>query len=271
MQAQIKQDSTAVSRAIWSAGSYADVGARLQIVGETACEFAALEAQEDVLDVAAGNGNFSLAAARRFARVTSTDLVPSLVEKTRIRSLANEMNIDCHVANAEALPFEDYTFDLVASVFGVMFVGDHQNAASELARVCRTDGRIIIAAWTPDSFVGRLFAILSQFKEKSSTPSPLQWGTTEYLEKLFPTSQALRTQTETYHFHYATAATWVDYFTKAYGPLNKTVENLAAADAERLKHAILDLATEMNRGRQSLVVPSKYLLAEISFNKVSST
>src|SRR5689334_17477944 len=143
-------------QAMWASGDFAVIGTTLQIVGELLCEAVDLRSGERVLDVAAGNGNASLAAARRFAQVTSTDYVPALLERGRIRAEADGVEIAFETADAEALPYADGSFDVVLSSFGVMFAPDHRRAARELVRVCRPGGRIGLASWTPNGFIGRL-------------------------------------------------------------------------------------------------------------------
>ncbi|MBS1133692.1 MAG: SAM-dependent methyltransferase, partial [Burkholderiaceae bacterium] len=150
-------------RAAWSSGDYAVVGTTLQIVGEELCETLDLRAGESVLDVAAGNGATSLAAARRWCDVTSTDYVPALLERARERAEAERLAIDFREADAEALPFEDRSFDVVLSTFGVMFTPDQDQAAAELVRVCRHGGKIGLANWTPDGFIGQLFKTIGQY------------------------------------------------------------------------------------------------------------
>src|SRR5262249_34088805 len=147
----------------WSAGNYAVVGTTLQIVGERLCEAVDLRAGSRVLDVAAGNGNASLAAARRFAEVTSTDYVAALLEAGRRRAEAERLSIRVEEAAAEKLPFADGAFDVVLSTFGVMFTPDQPKAASELVRVCRSGGRIGLANWTPEGFVGQLFRVIGKY------------------------------------------------------------------------------------------------------------
>src|SRR4051794_33240997 len=144
-------------QAAWSTGNYAVVGTTLQIVGETLCEALDLRAGSRVLDVAAGNGNATLAAARRFADVVSTDYVPSLLESGRKRADADGLRVQFREADAENLPFEDASFDVVLSTFGVMFTPDQEKAAGELLRVCKPGGKIGLANWTPEGFIGQLF------------------------------------------------------------------------------------------------------------------
>ena len=138
----------------WSSGDYAVVGTTLQIVGESLCEALDLRAGERVLDVAAGNGNATLAAARRWCDVVSTDYVPTLLERGRARASAEGLPVQFEQADAENLPYTDHSFDVVMSTFGVMFTPDQDKAAAEMARACKPGGRIGLANWTPTSFVG---------------------------------------------------------------------------------------------------------------------
>ena len=147
-------------RVAWSSGDYAVVGTTLQIVGEELAEALDLRSGQRVLDVAAGNGNATLAAARRGCHVTSTDYVPALLERAGERAAADRLSIDFREADAENLPFEGGAFDAVMSTFGVMFTPDQDRAASELMRVCRGGGKIGLANWTPDGFIGQLFKIV---------------------------------------------------------------------------------------------------------------
>src|SRR5215216_6802386 len=149
-------------QAAWSSGDYAVVGTTLQIVGEELCEALDIRSGQSVLDVAAGNGNATLAAARRWADVTSTDYVPALLERARERAAAERLPVTFQQADAEDLPFADRSFDVVLSVFGVMFTPNQERAAQELLRVCRPGGKIGLANWTPDGFIGHLFRMIGK-------------------------------------------------------------------------------------------------------------
>src|SRR6185369_10596934 len=173
----------------WGSGDYAVVGTTLQIVGETLCEAVDLRSNQRVLDVAAGNGNATLAAARRFAAVVSTDYVGSLLERGKERAKADRLTVTFQEADAEALPFGDATFDVVLSTFGVMFTPNQALAASELLRVCRPGGKIGLANWTPDSFVGQLFKTIGKYVPPAAgVQPPSRWGTTSRLDELFAAS-----------------------------------------------------------------------------------
>ena len=171
----------------WSAGDYGIVGTTLQIVGESLCEAADLRSGSRVLDVAAGNGNASLAAARRFCEVVSTDYVPALLELGRRRAEGDRLGMQFREADAEHLPFADAEFDAVLSTFGVMFTPDQDQAAREMLRVCRRGGKIGLANWTPDSFIGQLFRVLGKhLPPPAGVKSPSLWGTEARLRELFP-------------------------------------------------------------------------------------
>src|SRR6202035_2566614 len=170
----------------WASGDYAVVGTTLQIVGERLAEACDLLTDEQVLDVAAGNGNATLAAARRGCKVTSTDYVAGLLDRGAERARAEHLDVTFRVADAEALPFDAGSFDVVLSTFGVMFSPDHAQAASELARVCRPGGRIGLANWTPEGFIGQLFKTLGRrLPPPAGVKSPALWGTPLRITEMF--------------------------------------------------------------------------------------
>jgi len=249
-------------QATWASGDYATIGTTLQIVGETLAEAADVRAGQAVLDVAAGNGNASLAAARRHAVVTSTDYVPALLDKGRARARAEDLTMEFRVADAEALPFGDAAFDVVLSTFGVMFTPDHRRAASEMLRVLRPGGRIALANWTPGGFIGRLFKVIgAHVSPPAGVQPPSLWGTEPHIVELFG-AQATQIRCERRHFsfRYRSAAHWVQVFRDLYGPTHKAFGALDAAGAQRLERDITDLLGELNvAGPHSLVVPSEYL------------
>ena len=247
-------------RAAWASGDYAVVGTTLQIVGETLCEAVDLRAGERVLDVAGGNGNASLAAARRFAAVTCTDYVPELLERARVRAEAERLAVEVRVADAEALPFDDAAFDVVLSSFGVMFTPNQDTAAAELARVCRPGGRVGLANWTPDGFVGHLFKLIgSVVPPPPGVRPPALWGTRERLHTLFPGADIEATP-RVFTFRYRSAAHWMEVFRTYYGPVHKAFLALDPAAQATLERAMLDLLARFDRGGGAgLVVPSEYL------------
>ena len=249
-------------QAAWSTGNYAVVGTTLQIVGENLCEALDLRAGSRVLDVAAGNGNATLAAARRWCDVTSTDYVASLLESGRARAQAEGHTIVFQEADAENLPFPDASFDVVMSTFGVMFTPNQDKAASEMARVCKPGGRIGLANWTPESFIGQLFKTIGKYIPPApGVKSPGLWGTKARLEELFgKTAKEIHTTSRQFTFRYASPAHWIEVFRTYYGPMNKT---FGALDAEKQAAFTRDLLALMESGDRSgdgtLVLPSEYL------------
>jgi ubiquinone/menaquinone biosynthesis C-methylase UbiE len=247
-------------QATWAAGDYSIIGTTLQIVGERLCEAVDLRSGERVLDVAAGNGNATLAAGRRFGEVTSTDYVAALLERARERADAERLCITFQEADAEALPFADGSFDVVLSTFGVMFTPNQEKAAGELARVCRRGGRIGLANWTPEGFIGQLFRIIGRHvPPPAGIKSPALWGAQERLEELFP-GHTVRATSQIYNFRYRSAAHWLEIFETYYGPTNRAFAALDAGRQTALRADLDDLLRRMNRGgRESLIVPSEYL------------
>jgi ubiquinone/menaquinone biosynthesis C-methylase UbiE len=248
-------------QATWAAGDFGQIGVRLQIVGESLCEAVDLLAGERVLDVAAGNGNASLAAARRFAEVTSTDYVPELLEQGRRRAYADGLAIAFQVADAEKLPFPDASFDVALSTFGVMFAPDQERAAAELMRVVRPGGRIGLASWTPEGFLGALFDTMSRFvPPPAGLASPMAWGSETCLRELFPDAADIRSTHKTYAFRYRSAEHWVDFFRAWYGPTHKAFAALDEAGRRQLHTALVGLLSGQNtHGADTLVIPAAYL------------
>lgn len=249
-------------QAAWSTGNYAVVGTTLQIVGEQLCEALDPRAGWRVLDVAAGNGNATLAAARRGGVVTSTDYVATLLEAGRARALAEGHDITFQEADAEKLPFADASFDAVLSTFGVMFTPDQEQAAKEMLRVCRPGGRIGLANWTPDSFIGLLFKTIGKYVPPAAgLKSPALWGTQARLQELFGAgARALQVHSREFVFRYNSPEHWIEVFRTYYGPTNKTFAALDATGQAALHQDLLALMAARNRsGDATLVLPSEYL------------
>jgi SAM-dependent methyltransferase len=249
-------------QATWASGDFAVIGVTLQIVGESLAESANIRAGERVLDVAAGNGNATLAAARRFAKVTSTDYVPALLDKGRIRALAEGLDVDFKVADAEALPFPDETFDVVLSTFGAMFTPEHARPAKEMLRVVRPGGRIGLANWTPEGFIGQLFKVIGAYlPPPAGLKSPALWGTEPHMVELFGNEAAdIRTERRMFNFRYLSAAHWIDVFRNFYGPTHKAFAALEPMLQRKLERDIHTLLDQLNvGGAHSLVVPGEYL------------
>lgn len=250
----------------WSSGDYARVGSTLQIVGESLCEALDLRAGQRVLDVAAGNGNATLAAARRWCEVTSTDFVPALLMRGKARAEANGFSVDFKEADVETLPFADGGFDVVLSTFGVMFTPDQDRAAAEMRRVCRPGGKIGLANWTPRGFVGQMLKLIGKYlPPPAGIRSPLQWGTRERLEELFA-SQAISIQTEprNFMFRYRSAAHFIDVFSTYYGPMVKAMTALGDGERKNLAADLTTLIEQLNvAGDSGMVLPGEYLEAVI--------
>ena len=249
-------------RATWASGDYGTIGTTLQIVGESLCEAVDLRAGAKVLDVAAGNGNSSLAAARRWADVTSTDYVPGLLEQGRRRAEADRLPMTFQEADVEALPFADRAFDVVLSSFGVMFTPYHARAAGEMLRVTRANGRIGLANWTPRGFIGQMFGVMGRHvpPPQGLTP-PALWGTVDYLEQLFRSQASdIRTTSREFVFRYRSAEHFIEVFRTWYGPVHKAFASLSAEAQVKLECDLVTLIESFNRsGDSTLIVPSEYL------------
>jgi len=248
-------------QATWASGDYAVIGTTLQIVGEQLCEAVDVCAGERVLDVAAGNGNATLAAARRFAQVTSTDYVPALLDVGRRRAEAEGLAVTFEVADAEALPYPDASFDVVLSTFGVMFTAAQEQAAGELRRVCRPGGRIGLACWTPTGFLGDLFKVVGKHvPPMPGVRSPLLWGTEAHIRTLFEDATSIKPTLRQFVFRYRSAEHFVEVFRAFYGPVHKAFASLDAERQAGLDADLVSLLRHANRGGGSgLVVPAEYM------------
>jgi SAM-dependent methyltransferase len=246
----------------WGSGDYGVVGTTLQSVGESICEAMDLRPGSRVLDVAAGNGNASLAAARRWCEVVSTDYVGTLLEQGRQRAAAERLVIEFREADAEHLPFVDASFDAVLSTFGVMFAPDQERAARELLRVCRSGGRIGLANWTPSGFIGQVFSILAQYlPPPAGLVSPSRWGRTDWIHESFGADAAdIAIQIRHFRFRYRSPDHWLEVFRYFYGPIHKAFAALTPTAQGDLARDLLELAHRHNlAGDGTMVVPSEYL------------
>jgi len=246
----------------WSAGDYAVVGTTLQLVGESLCEALDLRAGARVLDIAAGNGNATLAAARRWTDVTSTDYVPALLERGRARASAEGLPVRFEQADAEKLQYADGSFDAVLSTFGVMFTPDQERAASEMARVCKPGGKIGLANWTPSGLIGEVFRLLGRYlPPPAGVKSPALWGTEERLRELFGNRiDAMAAERRNFVFRYRSAAHWLEVFRTFYGPMHKAFGALDAVKQGSLAEDLIALLEKYNRATDgTLVAPSEYL------------
>jgi ubiquinone/menaquinone biosynthesis C-methylase UbiE len=249
-------------QAAWSSGDYALIGTTLQIVGEELCEALDVRSGQKVLDVAAGNGNASLAAARRWCDVIATDYVPALLERARERAAAERLDIEFREADAEALPFPDASFDVVVSTFGVMFAPDQDRSAAEMVRVCKRGGKIGLANWTPEGFIGQLFKTIGKHvAPPPGAKSPALWGSRARLGELFERHvTSVSSAARDFVFRYRSPQHWLEVFKTYYGPVLKTFAALEPAAQAALERDLIALIDRFNRsGDSSMVVPSEYL------------
>ncbi len=251
-----KQQST------WASGDYGQIGVRLQIVGETLAEAVDLRAGERVIDVAAGNGNASLAAARRFADVTSTDYIPELLDNGKERARGEGLSIQFEAADAEDLPYPDGSFDVALSTFGVMFAPQHKKSASELLRVVRSGGRIGLANWTPEGFIGDLFRLIGCYvPPPAGLQAPTLWGSEPHIVELFGANASdIRCERRIYNFRFESTTHWIKTFRNYYGPIHKAFGMLDADQRAQLTADLTALLEWHNvGGPNSLVAPGEYL------------
>jgi len=257
----------AKQNAAWASGDYARIGITLQIVGEALAEAMDIDPRAKVLDVAAGNGNATLAFARRFCDVTSTDYVETLLAKGRVRAEAEGLPVRFQVADAEQLPFDDASFDAVVSTFGVMFTPNQMQSAIELVRVCRPGGKIGLANWTPAGFIGQLFKTLGgHVPPPAGVKSPALWGDQTWLADTFGGSaSAMSVEPVDFAFRYRSPNDFVDIFRQYYGPTHKAFLALDAASQQKLEADILALIGRFNRATDgSMIVPSEYVQVVIT-------
>lgn len=254
--------------AAWASGDYAVIGATLQITGEMLADTMDLRPGSRVLDVAAGNGNASLAFARRWHQVVSTDYVPELLERGQARAKAEGHNVLFQEADAEALPFEDGSFNAIVSTFGVMFTPNQEKAAAEMIRVCRRGGHIGMANWTPEGFIGRLFKTLGgHVPPPAGVKSPAQWGNRDWIDQIFkPDASMIRVSKRHFQFRYKSPAHFVEVFRSLYGPVHKAFLALDTDGQKALENDILALIEEFNTATDgSMSVPGEY--AEVVIKK----
>jgi ubiquinone/menaquinone biosynthesis C-methylase UbiE len=247
-------------QAMWASGDFAVIGTTLQITGESLCEAVDVEAGSRVLDVACGNGNASLAAARRGARVTGIDYVPQLLRGAADRARAERLEIEFVEGDAERLPFEDGHFDVALSTYGIMFAPDQQQAAREIVRVVKPGGKIGLCNWTPEGFIGQLLKTVGKHvPPPAGVASPIYWGSEAHLQDLFRGTRSLRAERKQFVFRYESAAHFIDVFRRFYGPTHKAFGALDPDGQARLSADIAELSSRFNRGQSSLMVPADYL------------
>lgn len=247
-------------QAMWSSGDFAVIGTTLQLVGETLCEAVDLEAGARVLDVACGNGNATLAAARRACNVTGLDYVPELLQRAAGRARAEGLEVQLVEGDAERLPFETGLFDVGLSTFGIMFAPDQEQAARELARVVKPGGKIGLANWTPQGFIGQLLATVGRHvPPPAGVASPIAWGIDARIHELFPTARSMHIARREFVMRYLSTEHFIDTFRRFYGPTFKAFGALPDEGRARLAEDITALASRFNRRHGSFVVPCEYL------------
>ena len=247
-------------QAMWASGDFAVIGTTLQIAGESLCEAVDLQAGARVLDVACGNGNAALAAARRFCKVTGVDYVPELLQGAAQRARAERLDLELIEGDAERLPFEDAHFDAALSTYGIMFALDQEMAAREIVRVVKPGGRIGLANWTPEGFIGHLLKTVGKHvPPPAGVASPVFWGTEARLRELFRGTQSIQAARKEFVFRYRSAAHFVDVFRRFYGPTYKAFNALDSQGQARLAADIEELSSRFNRRSTSFVVPGEYL------------
>lgn len=265
MDAELRAGLRERAKATWSSGDFAAVGTMIQVVGETLCESIGLRAGQEVLDVATGSGNTALAAARRFTKVTGVDFVPALLERARVRAIAEGMRVEFLEGDAEELPVPDASFDVVLSTFGVMFAPDHARAAGELLRVLRPGGRIGLSSWVPDGVAGDMFRTVAEHAPPPpEASSALLWGTSEHLHQLFPDTLITITR-RTVNLVMPSADFWVEFFASNFGPVLKAFEAVGEQGAAALEADLRAFLARSNiSGDDTLVLPQDYLDAVIT-------
>jgi SAM-dependent methyltransferase len=248
-------------QAAWASGDYGAVGSRLLLPAELLCEAVDLRAGERVLDVACGHGNAALAAARRFCQVTGVDYVPALLDRARQRAQAEGLEVFFEEADAEALPFDDASFDVVLSTCGAMFAPDQERTAGELLRVCRPGGRIGMVNWVPDGYIGELFRTIGRYlPPPPGLRPPVEWGSEERLRELFGPAVSISAPRRTFRWRWPSPEHQAEFFGTFYGPTNRALAALGADRAADLKADMAKVAGGFNLSDDgTLVLRQEYL------------
>ena len=247
----------------WASGDFSVVASRIVLVSEQLAETADLRAGWSVLDVACGNGNATLAAARSGTHAFGVDYVEALLEDGRGRALAEGLDVEFRLGDAEDLPIESGSVDAVLSVFGTMFAPDHQRTADEVVRVTRRGGTVALASWTPDGFIGEMFRVITtHVPAPAGVASPLLWGTEEHLVKLFgPALRGISSQERLCVWRFTSPEEFVAFFRRWYGPTLKAFEALDDIGRNALAADLADLARRFDRNGDggSIAIPAAYL------------
>jgi SAM-dependent methyltransferase len=256
------QSITTRQQATWATGDFHELARQLTFVSETLCRAVDPHAGQRVLDVACGSGNVALAAARRYCDVAGIDYVPALVERAKARAAAEAVQVDFRVADAQALPFPDASFDAVLSQFGVMFAPDQEKAAGELLRVCRKGGRIGLVSWMPEGFGGDFFATVARHvpPPPGVTP-PVRWGTDSGLAELLgPGITSITSDRRSVFQYYRSVEHAIDVFRTYFGPTARAFAMLAPDGQKALRTDIEALFRRYNRATDgTAVLEGQYL------------
>jgi len=256
------QELNQIQQETWTAGDFPRMGVELSIVGELLCEFVPLHAGDRVLDVATASGNTALAAARRRAVVTGVDITTALLERARLRAVAEGLQVDFQQGDATALSFDDASFDVVMSTFGAIFAPDPEKTAAEMARVCRPGGKIAMANWTPEGLLGKLFGILARYSPPGTQVDlPVSWGDESVLRKrLGPYVRDVRIQRQAVHFRALSPRDWVEFMKACFGPAINAFQYSSPEARETLTEEMMDLMRQHNRASNGTALgESEYL------------
>jgi ubiquinone/menaquinone biosynthesis C-methylase UbiE len=247
----------------WSSGDYSVIAARIVLASERLANAADLRAGSQVLDVACGSGNATIAAARHNTRAVGIDYAPTLLEDARARAEAEGLDVEFRLGDAEELPCADGSFDVVLSVFGSMFAPDHNRTASEMVRVARPGGRIALASWTPDGFIGQMFGVIrAHVPGPAGLQSPMLWGNEEHLVQIYGDAVAdIASVTKVQTFRHTSPEEFVEFFRRWYGPTLAAFAALDESGRKSLATGLADLAREWDRNKDggSICLPSEYL------------
>jgi SAM-dependent methyltransferase len=263
--APTRTDLTAVKarqQRTWSSGDFSVVASRIVLVSEQLADSADLSAGSRVIDVACGNGNAALAAARSGTEVVGVDYVPALLEDARVRAAAERLDVEFVLGDAETLPVPDDDFDALLSVFGTMFAPDQQRTADEVVRVTRSGGTVALASWTPDGFIGEMFRTTGAYvAPPAGVPSPLLWGTEAHLQDLFGSAATdMRSVERTCTWRFTAPEEFVAFFRRWYGPTLMAFEALDEEGRRALAADLVDLARRHDRNAGgSVAIPATYL------------
>jgi len=249
-------------RDTWIAGDFGEIAKSIEAGAEDFVSRIDLKPGMRVLDVACGTGNLAIPAAKTGADVTGIDIAPNLIDQAKARAEAEGVKAKFDVGDAEALPYEDGSFDVVMTMFGAMFAPRPEVAASELKRVCSPGGLIAMANWTPDAFTGQMFKTNAKHVPPPPMPSPILWGTEDAVRERFPDGVSdlqLNRKKITFIYPFGPADV-VEHFRKYFGPTQKAFESLDEAGQAALRADLEQLWTENNRATDGTTeVESEYL------------